>query len=305
MVANKGFKGIFPAFYACYDDDGRVSEQRTGAYAQWLMEKGVNGLYVGGSSGECIYQSVEERKTILENVTKAVNGKIPVIAHVAACLTRDSVELAKHAEQCGADAIAAIPPIYFKQPDHAIAAYWNAISDAVSIGFVIYNIPQNAGVALSLPLFREMLKNPKVIGVKNSSPSVLDILTFKMAGGENLTVFNGPDEQYVAGRIMGADGGIGGTYGIMPELFLLAERFFTRGQNALATEIQFAITQIIYGLLGCKGNLYSVAKQILKRKGMNIGEVRLPLAHATRDDDAAIEALIQKIDRTYETFANR
>lgn len=77
------------------------------------MEKGVKGLYVGGSSGECIYQSVEDRKKILENVMKAVKGKLTIIAHVACNNTKDSCELAAHAESQGVDAIAAIPPIYF------------------------------------------------------------------------------------------------------------------------------------------------------------------------------------------------
>ena len=92
------------------------------------MEKGVKGLYVGGSSGECIYQSVEDRKKILENVMKAVKGKLTIIAHVACNNTKDSCELAAHAESQGVDAIAAIPPIYFHLPEYAIAEYWNDIS---------------------------------------------------------------------------------------------------------------------------------------------------------------------------------
>ena len=107
------FKGVFPAFYACYDDNGEISAERTQLLAKHLMEKGVKGLYVGGSSGECIYQSVEDRKKILENVMKAVKGKLTIIAHVACNNTKDSCELAAHAESQGVDAIAAIPPIYF------------------------------------------------------------------------------------------------------------------------------------------------------------------------------------------------
>ena len=115
------FKGVFPAFYACYDDNGEISAERTQLLAKHLMEKGVKGLYVGGSSGECIYQSVEDRKKILENVMKAVKGKLTIIAHVACNNTKDSCELAAHAESQGVDAIAAIPPIYFHLPEYAIA----------------------------------------------------------------------------------------------------------------------------------------------------------------------------------------
>ncbi len=119
------------------------------------------------------------------------------------------------------DAIAAIPPIYFKLPEYAIAQYWNDISAAApNTDFVIYNIPQLAGVALTPALYAEMRKNPNVIGVKNSSMPVQDIQMFCQDGGEDYIVFNGPDEQFISGRLIGAQGGIGGTYGVMPELFL-------------------------------------------------------------------------------------
>ena len=124
------YQGVIPAFYACYADDGSVSPARTRALARYLLNKGVRGLYVGGSSGECIYQSVEERKIVLENVMAEVGGKLTIIAHVACNNTADSCELARHAESLGVDAIAAIPPIYFHLPEHGIAQYWNDISAA-------------------------------------------------------------------------------------------------------------------------------------------------------------------------------
>ena len=104
------YKGIFPAFYACYDEKGQINVEAVRAFTEYLIEKGVQGLYVGGSSGECIYQSVAERKLVLEHVVKAAAGRIVIIAHVACNNTADSMELAAHAESLGVDAIAAIPP---------------------------------------------------------------------------------------------------------------------------------------------------------------------------------------------------
>ena len=83
------YGGVIPAFYACYDDGGAVSPERTRALARYLVSKGVQGLYVGGSSGECIYQSVDERKLILENVMAEVKGEAVIIAHVACNNTAD------------------------------------------------------------------------------------------------------------------------------------------------------------------------------------------------------------------------
>lgn len=151
------YKGIIPAFYACYDKEGNISPKGVQALTRYFVDKGVKGVYVNGSSGECIYQSVEDRKTVLENVMEAAKGKLTVIAHVACNNTKDSMELARHAESLHVDAIAAIPPIYFRLPEYAIAKYWNDISDAApNTDFVIYNIPQLAGVALTMGLFEEM-----------------------------------------------------------------------------------------------------------------------------------------------------
>ena len=149
----KKYEGVIPAFYACYDDEGKISPKRVRAFTRYLIGKGVNGLYVGGSSGECIYHSVAERKIVLENVMVEAAGKITVIAHVACNNTADSQDLAAHAESVHVDAIAAIPPIYFHLPPYAIADYWNDISAAApNTDFIIYNIPQLAGVALTMPL---------------------------------------------------------------------------------------------------------------------------------------------------------
>ena len=104
------YAGIIPAFYACYDEKGDISPKAVRELTEYYIQKGVKGLYVGGSSGECIYQTVAERKLLLENVMAVAKGKLTIIAHVACNNTRDSMELAAHAESVGVDAIAAIPP---------------------------------------------------------------------------------------------------------------------------------------------------------------------------------------------------
>ena len=291
------YKGVIPAVYACYDDKGEISPAGVQRLAQYFIDKGVKGVYVNGSSGECIYQSVEDKKIVLENVMKVAKGKLTVIAHVACNNTKDSMELAAHAESLGVDAIASIPPIYFRLPDHAIAKYWNDISSAApNTDFVIYNIPQLAGVALSNSLFAEMRKNPRVIGVKNSSMPVQDIQMFKADAGDDYIIFNGPDEQFISGRVIGAEAGIGGTYGVMPELFLKMNELVKAGQLEAAMPIQYAANSIIYKMCSAHGNMYAVIKAILKlNEGFDIGSVRAPLAELTTEDMKIVEEAAQMI----------
>ncbi len=297
----KKFRGIFPALYACYDENGKVSSDRTKALTKYLMDKGVQGLYVGGSSGECIYLSKEDRKKTLEAVMEAAGGKLVIIAHVACNNTEDSQELAAHAESLGVDAIASIPPIYFHLPEYAVAKYWNDISAAApNTDFIIYNIPQLAGISLTLSLLREMKKNPRVIGVKNSSMPVRDIQMFR---DEGVIVFNGPDEQLVSGLAMGAVGGIGGTYGAMPELYLKIFELFSQGKMEEAREAQNAACRIIYKMCTAHGNMYAVIKEIIRLQGgPDAGGVKAPLADLAEADLAICKETADMIAEAVQKY---
>ena len=255
--------GVIPAFYACYDAEGNISTEGAKALTRHLIAKGVKGVYVGGSSGECIYQHPDERKKLLEAVMSEAKGKITVIAHVGCNNTADSVELAAHAESVGVDAIASIPPIYFHLPEYAIAKYWNDMSAAAP--------NTDAGIA---------------------------------ARGEgSFVVFNGPDEQFVSGRVIGADGGIGGTYAVMPELYLAMNDHINKGEIEKARAIQYDADRIIYKMCEAHGNLYAVQKEILRRMyGLELGGVRAPMPNLACEDEkivaqaqAMIEAAIAKL----------
>lgn len=298
------YHGIIPAFYACYDEAGEISSERVKALVQYFIDKGVQGLYVNGSSGECIYQSVADRKQILEAVMEVAKGKLTIINHVACNNLKDSVELARHSEELGVDAIAAIPPIYFRLPEYSIAAYWNGISAAApNTDFIIYNIPQLAGVSLTPSLYKEMLKNPRVVGVKNSSMPVQDIDTFVSLGGEDYVVFNGPDEQFLGGRLMGAKGGIGGTYGAMPELFLRLNQLIADKDLETARQLQATINTIIGKLVSGHGHMYAVIKEVIRiNDGLDIGSVREPLTALTEEDLNIAQEAAQVIRDAKERF---
>ena len=290
------YKGVIPAFYACYDENGEISPERVRALTEYFVDKKVRGVYVNGSSGECIYQSVEDRKVVLENVMK-VRGDLTVINHIACNNTKDGMELAAHAESLKVDAIAAIPPIYFKLPEYAIAQYWNDYSSAAqNTDFIIYNIPQLAGVALSRGLYAKMRENKNVIGVKNSSMPTYDIQGFVRDGGDDYIVFNGPDEQFVSGRVIGAGAGIGGTYGAMPELFLAMNESIESGDIKRARDIQYDVNDIIEKLTSGHGNMYAMIKEVLRiNEGLDIGSVRKPLVALTDADKEIAKAAAKMI----------
>ena len=303
MAVPERFTGVFPAFYACYDSEGNISRERSARLAEYYHSLGVKGLYLTGSSGECVFHTLQERKDALEAVMEAVGGRMTIIAHVAAPATRDSIELARHAEKLGVDAIAMVPGFYYGLNDAVVKKYWTDVLDATdAVPMMIYNIPETTnGYNLPTTVFLEMLATGRVAGVKNSSQAVQDILRLRVAGGEDTAIFNGSDRQYLAGRVMGASGGIGGTYGFMPELFLRLETLIREEKLNLARELQREISEIGASVRRTS-SVYAAAKGILKLRGIDVGSVRAPFLPLRESDGAIVREIwemIQQVDAQY------
>ena len=155
-------------------------------------------------------------------------------------------------------------------------------------------------MALTLPLLRRMLQNPRVIGVKNSSMAVYDISLFI---NEGAMVMNGPDEQLVPGLLTGATGGIGGTYGVMPELFIRARELALTGQVDAARALQADICRIIEKLCSGGCNMYAMIKEVLRQQGgPDIGDARPPLAGLTEPDKAVAACCVEMIAQTQAKY---
>ncbi|WP_246608732.1 dihydrodipicolinate synthase family protein [Paenibacillus agaridevorans] len=284
------FQGIYIAMYSAYNEQGEVDAERVKKLARYYVGTGVRGLYVGGSSGEGILQTAVERKLVLEAVMEEIRGELKVIVHVGASSTRESMELSRHAELCGADAISAVPAIYYRLSEAAVEIHWQQLIDSSNLPFIIYNIPQTTGFQLSPKLLEKLAAQPKVIGVKMSGESTFDLQQYKVAGGEDFLVFNGPDEQFLAGRIMGADGGIGGTYGVMPELFCMLNELYLDNRVTEAQELQYKINAIIKRLLSYP-SLYGAVKHILSLRGVETGGPRLPLLPVREENHHSLSVL--------------
>lgn len=294
------FKNVTVALNTPFDKNGDLDLAAAKRVVRYFCNKGIKSLYVCGSTGEGFLLTDDERKKLVEAVTEEVGGEMAVIVHVGTAATRQSVELARHAAEAGADATSAVPCVYYRPGEESVYRHWTAITEAADLPFFIYNIPQLTGFTLSMELFGRMLLNERVAGVKCSSEPAHDILRFKQAGGADFIVFNGPDEQYLAGRMMGADAGIGGTYGAMPELYLALEDAIRAEDYHRAKEIQGVITPLIYKLCGFP-SLYGAAKAVIALDGCPIGEPRLPFLPVDVKDPA-INALYQEIRQAVEKY---
>lgn len=287
------FSGIHVAMVACYDAAGQIDPHTVRRLTRFLLDKGIKGLYVGGGTGEGILQSVEERMTTLEAVMEECRGEATVTVHVGAASTEAAVVLAKHAERAGADAVSSIPPFYYSYTQEAVKDYWRTIMDNSGLPFIIYYIPAATGFHMSVEMLKDMLRDKRLLGIKMTTFDTYEMQQFKAAGGKRFLVFNGPDQQYVAGRMMGADAGIGGTYGAMPELFLQMEREFRSGNIAEAQSWQFIVNDIITEIRSI--GLFAAVKEIIRLRGVDCGNPRRPLPSLKEEDAPAVKRLYEKI----------
>ncbi len=293
MDLNK-LRGVFCALNAIYDENDNVDTEKMKQLVKVYKDRGVKGVYVCGSTGEGFLLSMDERKKVVEAVKEAAGDDFTIIVHVGCASTKESIELAKHCEQVGVDAVSAVPCVYYHLPEASVLMHWNAIVDATDLPFIIYNIPQLTGFNLTPELLGELSKNEKIVGVKNSAEPVYLMERYRQAAGDNFVIFNGSDEQFVGGRLMGADSGIGGTYGCMPELFVELDKLVNNNEIEKAKALQFKINECIFALLSCK-SLYGAAKQVMTiRFGIDCGQPRSPFLPVTAEEAKPVADLIEK-----------
>ena len=282
------FKEITVALNTPFDKNDKVDIQKTKELTKYLYNKGIRNLYVCGSTGEGFLLDNEERKMVVEAVCEEMKDKMTIIVHVGTASTKHACELAAHAQKCGAHAISAVPSVYYRLDETSVFNHWNEITKASELPFIIYNIPQLTGFNLSDKLLRKMCENEKVIGVKCSSDPAHDIARFKHIGGKDFIVFNGPDEQYLGGRMMGADAGIGGTYAAMPQLYLKLEELIRKENYEKAKELQATMLQYVYRLCSF-GSLYGCVKSIIKLDGLDIGVPRKPFLPVDSENEDLVK----------------
>ncbi len=288
---NQKFKGIFPALITPFAPDGQIDEGALRRLVRLNLNKGVDGFYVDGSTGEAFLLSMPERKRILDVVSDEAKGKCTLIYHVGCIGTGQAIELAKHGEAIGVDAISAVPPFYYKFTFEEIKNYYFDIVNAVNLPMIIYNIPAFSGVTLTSENLKQFIENNQIIGVKHTAMDLYQLNRMKQVDPE-LIVYNGHDEVFLAGLAMGADGAIGSTYNFMAEKFIQINQLYHNGQINEAQLIQNEANEIIEALI--KVGVFQGIRYILKAKGLDCGECRKPFKILTQAEQGLLDQIIAK-----------
>lgn len=271
----KNLKGIFSALLVSFNEDGTINEKGLRQIIRHNIDKmKVDGLYVGGSTGENFMLSTEEKKEIFRIAKDEAKDDIALIAQVGSVNLKEAVELGKYATELGYDSLSAVTPFYYKFSFPEIKNFYETIIRETGSPMIVYSIPFLTGVNIGVAQFAELFQNPKIIGVKFTAGDFYLLERLRKAFPNHL-IYAGFDEMMLPASVLGVDGAIGSTFNVngirARQIFELAQQ----GKVKEALEIQHVTNDLIEGILG--NGLYQTIKGLLEEEGVQAGYCREPM----------------------------
>lgn len=299
MKNHERLQGLIAASFTPMDKQGNISLSEIENYAEFLVKSKVSGVFVNGTTGEGSSLTVDERKATLESWVKAVKGRIKVIAHVGTFCLPDSIALAAHAQQCGADGFAAIAPSFFKPSSVAnLINYFAPIAAAApELPFYYYNMPSMTGVDLSVEEFLVEGKKviPNLAGVKFTHNNLMEMCACLHVDNGAFEVLNGFDETLIAGLAMGATAGVGSTYNYFAPVYNSIINEMKENKVAEARADQLKSVNLVKVIIKYGGGVRG-GKAIMDLLGIRCGSCRLPLAPFSDEEYASLKKDLEAID---------
>lgn len=285
------FEGVWPALVTPFTEDNVVNVAVLRQIVDYLIGKGVDGFYIGGTTGEGIFTPVEQRRLVIETVLDQVSDRLPVIVHVGCVAVKDAIELARHARENGAVAISSIvPPLYGSTA--SIVEYFRVVAQsAPGLPFLPYLLNPNID---ALALMCELMKIPNVQGTKYTGPNMYEFRRILDLGLGNWTMFSGMDEQTLYAAMNGATGNIGSTVNFMPGAYRSIREHCLAGQYSEAQEIQLKANEVTSTMIdvGFSGAL----KEVMHILGFDCGAPRLPSMPLSNEQRSTLRVRLEQTE---------
>ncbi len=301
MNASNRISGILTPNITPVDDSGRVDEDRLRGYVDWLIDRGVDGLYPNGSTGEFVRFTADERRRIVEVVVDQTAGRVPILAGAAEANVKATIEACEIYGAMGVRAVAIVAPFYYRLSNEGVYAYFREIADSVSVDVTLYNIPLFASPIEVDTVIRLASECPRVVGIKDSSgdlPNMMRMIAAIRPIRDDFTFLTGWDAALAPMLIAGCDGGTNATSGVVPELTRAIHRTVAAGDIAEAMRLQYQLLPLFDAMISL-GEFPEGFRAGARSRGWNLGPGRVPLSDQQRDAVARtqreIDALVSEV----------
>jgi len=280
MPSAAKLQGIYTPNIVPLDARGEINESELRRYVDWLIAKGVHGLYPNGSTGEFTRFTAEERVRIMEIICDQVRGRVPVLAGAAEANVKETIRACETYYDLGATAVAIVAPYYYKLSPRAVYAYFKEIADNTPIDVTLYNIPMFAS-PIDVPTVRRLAEEcPKVIGIKDSSgdiPNMIRMIQAVRPSRPEFSFLTGWDAALMPMILIGADGGTNASSGVVPELTRKLYELTVAYRIDEARQLQYDILRIFDAMLFCSGEFPDGFRTAVRLRGFEPGAGRQPI----------------------------
>jgi 4-hydroxy-tetrahydrodipicolinate synthase len=288
--------GIFTPNLVPLDHRGDIHEAELRRYVDWLIDRGVHGLYPNGSTGEFTRFTAEERRRIVEIVCDQARGRVPVLAGAAEANVRETLAACEAYHACGARAVAIVSPFYYKLGPESVYAYFREVALNSPIDVTLYNIPMFAS-PIDVPTIRRLAEFPRVVGIKDSSGDMAFML--RMMGAvqpirPDFVFLTGWEAALVPMLLMGCQGGTNATSGVVPEI---TRKLFDLVQERRIDEartLQLRLVELFDAML-YSADFPEGFRAAAELRGFDFGRGRQPLSESQQIDRAALQRVLQCI----------
>ncbi|WP_312192148.1 dihydrodipicolinate synthase family protein [Sphingobacterium sp.] len=236
-MAQFKWEGIYPAMLSPFDENGNLDFDMFGKNIEAQLDGGVHGLIIAGSLGEASVLSTEEKYDLLKYALKVVNGRVPVLLNIAENTTADAIKVAQTSEELGADGLMLLPPMRYRADDREAVAYFRSVAQSTQLPILIYNNPVDYSTYVSLDMFEELLLEPNIQAVKESTRDLTNITRLKNRFGDRLKILAGVDTLGLESLMLGADGLVAGLVDAFPRETVAMYDLVKAGEYSKAVEI--------------------------------------------------------------------
>lgn len=290
--------GLLPAVFTPFDKNGEVNYLAIPAYAEKLVNDGAVGVFVCGSTGECVSMTMDERIKVIQAWVRAIDHRIKVVTHVGGTCQKDCIELARKSAEAGADAVAAVGPYYFRPADvDDLVEFYRPMAQAAGeLPFYSYHIPSITGIKLSMVDFlrKGSKRIPNLNGLKFTHTDFKEMAECISLENGRFDILNGFDEMLLSSLAVGAKGAVGSTYNYSLSTYLNIIHCFEKGDMAGARRWQMKSIDIVNVIIRHGGGVRG-GKAVMKAIGLDCGDCRPPFAPFTDEEIAAVRKELEAI----------
>ncbi len=288
--------GIFTPHMVPLDEQGHISEPELRRYVNWLVDKGVHGLYPNGSTGEFIRFTADERRRIIKIVCEEAAGRVPVLAGAAEANARETIAACETYAGLGARAVAIVSPYYYRLSPESVYAYFREIALNSPIDVTLYNIPMFAS-PIDVPTVRRLAELERIVGIKDSSGDVAFMMRMIAAVRPyraDFSFLTGWEAVLVPMLLVGVDGGTHATSGIVPELTRQVFDLTRSGQLDQALALQYRLLELFDAML-YSADFPEGFRAAVELRGFQMGRSRQPLSASQQVDREKLQRLLRCI----------